>query len=392
MTSSTATPIPSRLVDAVQRHLAAGNLAPDAANLARAVRAETAGVIDDVRMVDLIRGLEQELTGCGPLTDLLADPATTDVVVNAPDDVRVDRGRGWERAGVRFADAPAVSRLARRLAAMAGARLDDAHPYVDGRLPDGTRLHAVLPPLASSGTCLSLRVLRPVRYDLDALGRAGLLPGSCAPTLRAIIDARLAFLVSGGTGSGKTTLLGALLAEVAPSERIVTVEDAEELRPAHPHVVRLVARAANLEGAGAIGMAELVRQALRMRPDRLVVGEVRGAEVIDLLAALSTGHDGGAGTVHANSAHDVPARIAALAVAGGISGAAAHAQLAGAVQVVLHLTRGGGTRRLAEIAVLVEGDDGRVRARSAVVDGEAVDPGGQRLRELLLLRGVTPPW
>jgi pilus assembly protein CpaF len=385
-------PIPSRLVDAVQRWLAADHLPPDAANLARAVRAETTDVIDDARMVDLIRGLEQELTGCGPLTALLADPATTDVVVNAPDDVRVDRGHGWERAAVRFADGQAVSRLARRLAATAGARLDDAHPYVDGRLPDGTRLHAVLPPLASGGTCLSLRVLRPAQYDLAALGRTGLLPGLCLPALRAIIAARLAFLVCGGTGSGKTTLLGALLAEVSAGERIVTVEDAEELRPQHPHVVRLVARAANVEGAGAIGMAELVRQALRMRPDRLVVGEVRGAEVIDLLAALSTGHDGGAGTVHANSAHDVPARITALAVAGGLSAAAAHAQLIGAVQVVLHLTRRGGERRLADIAVLEEGSDGRARTLSAVVDGGLTEPGASRLGRLLRAREVPPPW
>lgn len=392
MTPPEVTVLPAGLVDSVQRRLAAEHVPPEPAILARVVREETAGVIDDARMVDLILGLERELTGCGPLTGLLADPATTDVVVNAPDDVRVDRGRGWQRSEVRFADDAAVARLARRLAAMAGARLDDARPYVDGRLPDGTRLHAVLPPVASGGTCLSLRVLRPARYDLAALAAAGLFPGRSEPVLRAVLAARLAFLVCGGTGSGKTTLLGALLSEVSPDERIVTVEDAEELRPTHPHVVRLVARAANVEGAGAVGLAELVRQALRMRPDRIVVGEVRGAEVSDLLSALSTGHEGGAGTVHANSARDVPARIASLAQAGGMGRAAAHAQLAGAVQVVLYLTRRSGVRRLAEIAVLEPDPDGLVRAVPAIVDGSPTPGGGPLLATLLRERGVRAPW
>lgn len=392
MTAAVEAPLPPGLVDAVQRRLAAHHLAPEPAILADAVRAEAVGVIDDARMVSLIRGLEQELTGCGPLTALLADPATTDVVVNAPDDVQVDRGAGWESAPVRFADDAAVQRLARRLAALAGARLDDAHPYVDGRLPDGTRLHAVLPPVASDGTCLSLRVLRPARYDLAALAAAGLFPGVSEAVLRAMVAARLAFLVCGGTGSGKTTLLGALLSEVSNEERIVTVEDAEELRPAHPHLVRLVARAANVEGIGAIDLAELVRQALRMRPDRLVLGEVRGPEVADLLAALSTGHDGGAGTVHANSARDVPARIAALALVAGLSREAAHAQLAGAVQVVVYLKRRAGVRRVAEIALLEAGGDGWVRAIPVLVDGRPIAGGAEAFGDLLRLRGVEVPW
>ncbi len=392
MTPPSAPLLPPGLVDAVQRRLAAAQLAPEPAVLARVVREETAGVIDDARMVDLILGLERELTGCGPLTALLVDPATTDVVVNGPDDVRVDRGGGWQRADIRFADDAAVGRLARRLAAMAGARLDDARPYVDARLPDGTRLHAVLPPVASGGTCLSLRVLRPAHYDLAALAASGLFPGVTEPAVRAVLAARLAFLVSGGTGSGKTTLLGALLSAVSPDERIVTVEDAEELRPTHPHVVRLVARAANVEGVGAIELAELVRQALRMRPDRIVLGEVRGAEVVSLLSALSTGHDGGGGTVHANGSRDVPARIAALAQVGGLSRAAAHAQLAGAVQVVLHLTRRSGPRRLAEVAVLQQGADGLVSAVPAIADGCPTADGGPLLEVLLRSRGVAVPW
>lgn len=384
--------LPDDLVQRVQQRLAADGSAPDPVALARAVRAESVGVLDDAQMLALIRTLERELSGCGPLTPLLADPATTDVIVNGPDDVRLDRGNGWEPAGVSFADDAAVQRLARRLAGAAGQRLDDAHPFVDGRLPDGTRLHAVLTPVASSGTCLSLRVLRPTRYDLPALERAGLLPGVAPVVVRAILRARLAFLVSGGTGSGKTTLLGALLAGVAPAERIVTVEDAEELHPTHPHVVRLVARSANVEGAGAIPLRELVRQALRMRPDRVVVGEVRGAEVVDLLGALTTGHDGGAGTVHANGARDVPARLAALAALGGMDRPALHAQLAGAIQVVLHLRRSAGARRLAEIAVLSDDGDGLVRAVPAVVDGEPVAPGAGLLAAAIRSRGVEVPW
>lgn len=384
--------LPPDLVQRVRQRLVAERADPQPANLARAVRAEAGGVIDDAQMLTMLRSLGEELTGSGPLTTLLADPATTDVVVNGPADVRVDRGSGWEPAGVTFDDEAAVARLARRLAASAGARLDDAHPYADGQLPDGTRLHAVLPPVAAAGTCLSLRVLRPAAFDLAELNRLGLFPGVALSAIRVILAARLAVLISGGTGSGKTTLLTAMLGAVDPRERIVLVEDAAELRPTHPHVVRLVARAANVEGVGAIGLSELVRQALRMRPDRLVVGEVRGIEVIDLLGALGTGHEGGAGTIHANGAAEVPVRIAALAATGGLGPDAAHAQLAGAVQVVLHLRRDDGRRRVADIAVLIAGPDGRVRVLSAIADGRPTAEGGPLLAKLLAARGLAAPW
>jgi pilus assembly protein CpaF len=235
-------------------------------------------------------------------------------------------------------------------------------------------------------------VLRPVRHDLTALARSGSLPGVTLPVLNAILHARLTFLVSGGTGSGKTTLLSAMLAAVPSDERVVTVEDAEELRPPHPHVVRLVARQANVEGAGTISLRDLVRQALRMRPDRIVVGEVRGAEVVDLLAALNTGHEGGAGTVHANTAGDVPARLEALAVLGGIGRDALHAQLAGAVRVVLHVRRDGAQRVLHEVAVLKRGPDDRVVAASAIVRGRPVQPGADGLAGLLRDRDEPVPW
>lgn len=396
MTTAAGAPVeellPAALIERVQRRLADRGESPDPRALAAALRAESTVLTSDAQMLWLIRQLQRELVGAGPLADLLADPDTTDVVVNGPADVRVDRGAGWEAAPVRFADDAAVQRLARRLATAAGRRLDDAHPHVDARLADGTRLHAVLAPVAASGTCLSLRVLRPARHDLAALAAAGSLPGCVAAVLRAVVDARLAFLVSGGTGSGKTTLLSAMLAAVPDDERVVTVEDAEELRPPHPHLVRLVARPANVEGAGTISLRDLVRQALRMRPDRLVVGEVRGAEVVDLLAALNTGHEGGAGTVHANTAGDVPARLEALAAPAGVGRAALHAQLAGAVQVVLHVRRAGRQRELAEIAVLGRGAGGWVRAEPAVVDGRPVDAGGAGLAALLARHGQARPW
>jgi len=389
---STAITMTDDIVERIQRRLADEHSDPTSSALARALRAESSGLISDAEMLRMIRLLQRELVGPGPLADLLAEPSTTDVVVNSPDDVRVDRGSGWQDTGVRFADEAAVQRLARRLATAAGRRLDDAHPHVDARLADGTRLHAVLAPVSASGTCLSLRVLRPVRHDLAALERSGSLPGVTRAALIAILRARLAFLVSGGTGSGKTTLLSALLAAVPAGERLVTVEDAEELRPPHPHLVRMVARQANVEGAGAISLRELVRQALRMRPDRIVVGEGRGAEVVDLLAALNTGHDGGAGTVHANTAADVPARLEALAALGGIGRDALHAQLAGAVQVILHVSRHPSGRVLQEIAAVTRGPDGRTDVRPAVIGGRTVEPGAGVLARLLGDRGVDAPW
>jgi pilus assembly protein CpaF len=281
------------LVDRVRHRLAADGAAPSPAAVAAAVRAEAGGVVSDLDVLGALRQLQREFVGAGPLEPLLRDPATTDVLVTAPDGVWVERGGRLERTDLRFTDEDAVRRLAQRLALAAGRRLDDAAPYVDARLPDGTRLHAVLPPVAPDGTCLSLRVLRPATHGLDALRAMGTFDAAAERLLRAVVAARLALLVVGGTGSGKTTLLAALLGCVDVGERIVCVEDATELAPAHPHVVRLATRGPNVEGAGAVTLRDLVRQALRMRPDRLVVGEVRGAEVCELLAALNTGHLGG---------------------------------------------------------------------------------------------------
>ncbi|WP_431972693.1 TadA family conjugal transfer-associated ATPase [Nocardia sp. bgisy134] len=388
--------VTAELLDRVRERLAGEPGDPDPAAVAAAIRAEAGGVLGDTDLLRALRLLQTEMTGAGVLEPLLHDPRVADVLVTAPDAVWIDRGHGLERTPVTFPDEAAVRRLAQRLALAAGRRLDDAQPWVDGRLAGteaalgdsfGVRLHAVLAPIAQGGTCLSLRVLRPATQGLGALAAAGAVPPDAKTLLERVIRARLAFLVVGGTGAGKTTLLSALLAEVDARERIVCVEDAAELAPPHPHVVRLVARTANVEGVGAVTVRDLVRQALRMRPDRIVVGEVRGAEVVDLLTALNTGHDGGAGTVHANSPREVPARLEALAALGGMDSAALHSQLAAAVQVVLHVhRRADGSRGLREIGVLDRDASGRVRIVAAWRADDAPIPGAAGLAALLAER------
>jgi pilus assembly protein CpaF len=349
------------LVDRVRHRLADGGRDPG--GLAEAVRAASGAIVDDTVFDRLRREVTAELRGAGPLEVLLELAGVTDVLVNGPDQVWFDRGAGMERATVAFASDDEVRRLAQRLAACAGRRLDDALPYVDAVLPDGTRLHALLPPIVEN-TCVSLRVLARRPLDLAALVSRGAMPDEVAGLLRELIRARVSFVVSGGTGTGKTTLLGALLGTAEPDERLLVIEDARELVVAHPHVVRLVTRGANVEGAGGVGLRELVRQALRMRPDRLVVGEFRGAEVVDLLVALNTGHDGSAATLHANSAADVPARFAALGALAGLPAPAVTSLVSSAIRVVVHLRRGrDGRRRVAEVAALVRaGDDLVVRS------------------------------
>jgi pilus assembly protein CpaF len=383
------------LIERVRERLAgeAGPLGP--AVVAAAIRAESGGMLGDTEVLANLRVLQTELTGAGILDPLLYADGTTDVLVTAPDAVWVDDGAGLRRTEIRFSDEAAVRRLAQRLALAAGRRLDDAQPWVDGELTGigaggfAVRLHAVLPPVAVAGTCISLRVLRPASQELAALIAAGAIEPAAAALVTDIIDARLAFLVSGGTGAGKTTLLAAMLGAVPPTERIVCVEDAAELAPRHPHLVKLVARCANVEGVGEVPVRQLVRQALRMRPDRIVVGEVRGAEVVDLLAALNTGHDGGAGTVHANNPGEVPARLEALGALGGLDRAALHSQLAAAVQVLLHVERDrAGSRRLTEIAALQD-DQGQVRAVTVWHANRGMTDAAPQLQRLLRSRMPT---
>ena len=363
----------AELVEEVRERLArdSGEVTPH--RVAEALRA-SGRPVGDATVLAVHEALRRDVVGAGPLEPLLRTPDVTDVLVNGCEQVYVDRGHGLERVDVSFPNDESVRRLAQRLAASGGRRLDDATPHVDVRLRDGTRFHAVLAPLARPGTVLSLRVPHQRVLSLDDLVAAGTVTEHGARVLRLVIARRLAFLVSGGTGSGKTTLLNTLLSEVSDTQRLVLVEDASELRPDHPHVVGLEARPPNIEGAGEVTLRTLVRQALRMRPDRLVVGEVRGAEVVELLAALNTGHEGGCGTVHANSARDVPARIEALALAAGLSREAAHSQFLAGVDAVLHLGRDvDGRRVLREVAVPRRRPDGL-----ADMDTAVAFPGGGR--------------
>jgi pilus assembly protein CpaF len=358
------------------------------ADVASAMRAEGLAVSDSA-VLDAMESLRRHSVGAGPLEPLLREPGVTDVLVNGPDQVFIDRGAGLELTGVRFLSDSDVRRLGQRLAASVGRRLDDAAPFVDARLADGTRVHAVLSCLASPGTCISLRVPAQRSFSIEDCVTSGSLTPGAAHLLSRMIKAKLAFLISGGTGSGKTTLLAALLALVPPNERILIVEDSRELAPDHPHVVRIEGRPANTELAGAISLTDLVRQSLRMRPDRLVVGEVRGAEICDLLTAMNTGHEGGCGTVHANSPADVPARLEALASLGGLPRAALHAQLASALDAVIHITRdAAGPRRVAEISIFVRDSTGGLVSSECAVeflaDGRTVlGPGSRQLERML---------
>ncbi len=381
------TAVNADLLERVRHSLADEGTDPTPTHVAAAVRAEGA-LLGHGDILELVDALRRDTYGAGPLDALLRQPRVTDIIVNGPQAVYIDRGCGLERTPVTFDDDRDVRRLAQRLAAAGGRRLDDASPFVDVRLQDGTRFHAVLSPIARPGTALSLRVPARRTFALEELQACGTLTEVGAPLLRDLVRARAAFLVTGGTGSGKTTLLATMLSLVDARERIVIVEDSSELRPDHPHVVGLEGRPENVEKAGAVTVRDLVRQAMRMRPDRLVVGEVRGAEVVDLLAALNTGHEGGCGTLHANSAADVPARIEALGVAAGLSREAVHSQLASAVRVVVHVVRPAqGARFVSEVAVLEVDDSGLVVARPAVSfrpDGTASTGAGVEALERLL--------
>jgi pilus assembly protein CpaF len=391
-TSSGSASSTAGLTDRVrQRFAVEGHDATPAAVVSAVRREASSAVLGDTAVLRLADQVHHQLVGAGPLAPLLADPTVTDVLVNGVE-VWVDRGAGLHRVAVRIDNPDEVRRLAQRLAAGCGRRLDDGRPYVDARLPDGTRLHAVLPPVATSGPYLSLRTFRQRPFSLPDLVAHGTVAPTVAPVLAAVVAARLAYLVVGGTGSGKTTLLGTLLGLVPATERIVLVEDAAELRPLHPHDVALQARTANVEGAGVVNLTDLVRQALRMRPDRLIVGEFRGAEIVDLLGALNTGHDGGAGTLHANAPTDVPARLEALGMLGGLPRAALHAQVLAALQVVLQVRRTDRGRVLESVGVLVPaGPDRLVTVVSAWQRGHGAGPGAPALARLIADRDVAVP-
>lgn len=305
-----------------------------------------------------------------PLAEYLDAADVTDLFINGGAGLFVDRGAGPVAEPGWRATEQEVRALAVDLIGAGGRHIDDASPCVDVRLEGGMRVHAVLPPVSAEGTLISLRVPRLSRSGLGDLQQAGMFGPSMRATIDGVVAGRQNFLITGAAGAGKTTLLAALLSAAPARDRIVTIEDVAELRLDHPHHVRLEARQPNLEGAGAIGLARLVREALRMRPDRLVVGECRGEEVRELLSALNTGHDGGAGTVHANSLYDVPARLEALGALAGLHDTALARQVASAIDRVIHVERSGdGVRRIAATGRPVIGARGRLEIEETACAG-----------------------
>ena len=353
------------------------------ARIARAIR-DTGRVLGAVGSIRAVQHIKAELTGLGPLEPLLPTADLSDVYVNGHQRVFVETHGGIERLESPFRTEADVRALAVRLVTAAGRRLDEANPCVDVQTANGMRVHAVIPPVSTGGTLLSIRFRAPQRLSLAELVTRGSIHPFMADVVCSAMNAGANIMISGATGSGKTTVLSALLSQCHPSERLVLIEDAAELDPDHPHVVGMQARHDNVEGSGAVDLTELVRQALRMRPDRLVVGECRGAEVRELLTALNTGH-AGAGTVHANSAHAVPARLAALGSLAGMSREAVDLQAASALDLVAHVSRGPNGRRLETLCTL-DMAQGHLTTRTALSwdSGEPVrGPGWPQLAELL---------
>jgi pilus assembly protein CpaF len=344
----------TRLVE--RRRVAAAAGRAGEGDLAAAVRElveEDAALLGAGDREALAARMIRDSVGLGPLEVLLADPGVEEVMVNGPGLVYVERGGRIEATEVVFADEEELRNAIERILAPLGRRVDELSPMVDARLGDGSRVNVVIPPLAIDGPALSIRRFGARRPDPDELVALGTLTAEQKERLRAAVGARRSILVSGGTGSGKTTLLNALSGFISPGERVVTIEDAAELRLRQPHVVRLESRPAGVEGRGEVTIRDLLRNALRMRPDRIVIGEVRGAEALDLLTALNTGHDGALSTVHANSPADALNRLETLALMAGVGlpHAAVAEQVRRGIDIVVHLRRrADGSRAVSEIA------------------------------------------
>lgn len=364
---------------AAQVDLDAGRIAKVRQQLAKGLGLSESVANADPTMVSAANLLELRkrarlgLEGAGnDIQPLLDDPSVTDVLINGYEGVWVDKGNGIVSVNVPMAEFSEVNvrRIAVRLAAACGQRLDDACPIADGTLPDGTRLNAVLPPLATNGALISLRTRKKQTFSLADLVRLKMVDSRLLPLMDALVNRKANVLVSGSTGAGKTTFLSAILGEVPSNERILCLEENVELAPSHPHVVHLTVRKPNVQNIGGVDISDLVRTAMRMRPDRLVLGECRGAEVRDVLAALNTGHEGGWATIHANSAMDVPVRLVALGALAKMPEATVAAQAAAAIDAIIHVTRTAKGRQLKHIAVL-ERSDTRLRAKAALaLEGE----------------------
>jgi pilus assembly protein CpaF len=343
-----------RLVERRRAEAAAGRAAGE--DLTEAVRTlvdDEAAILPTGIRNDVAERILRDTVGLGPLEELLADPSVEEVMVNGPDRVYVERGGRIELTGVSFAGGGILRDTIERILAPLGRRVDELSPMVDARLADGSRVNVVIPPLSVEGPAISIRRFASVRPGPRELVALGTLPGELMDRLAVAVGQRLSVLVSGGTGSGKTTLLNALSSFIGSGERVITIEDAAELQLRQDHVVRLESRPSSVEGRGEVTIRDLVRNALRMRPDRIVIGEVRGPEALDLLTALNTGHDGALSTVHANSPGDALRRLETLALMAGIGlpHSAIREQVARGIDVVIHLDRGAdGARRVVEVA------------------------------------------
>ena len=316
-----------------------------------AIVAAEAALLSDARREQVADRVLRETIGLGPLEELLRDPEVEEVLVNGYEEVWAERRGVLERAEIGFADEEALRDVIERVLGPIGRRVDELSPMADGRLPDGSRVNVVIPPLSVDGPAMSIRRFTGIRPDPDELFARGSFDPELRDLLAAAVRSRRNLIVSGGTGSGKTTVLNALSTFIAPGERVITIEDAAELKLEQPHVVRLESRPAGIEGAGEVTIRDLVRNALRMRPDRIVIGEVRGPEAMDLLVALNTGHRGALSTVHANSSADALRRLETLAMMAGLGvpHEVVAEQLANAVELVLHLERAGVERRAVEL-------------------------------------------
>jgi pilus assembly protein CpaF len=346
----------ARLIEARREAAAAGASAGgELAEQVRALVEREAALLGDADREVLVARVLRDTIGLGPLEDLLADPAVEEVMVNGPERVYVERCGRIEAVEAGFADEEELRNAIERILAPLGRRIDELSPMIDARLADGSRVNAVIPPLAIDGPVLSIRRFGASRPGPRELVELGTLSETQLAQLERAVAARYSILISGGTGSGKTTLLNALSGFVAPSERLVTIEDAAELRLQRRHVVRLESRPAGVEGRGEVTIRDLLRNALRMRPDRIVIGEVRGAEALDLLTALNTGHRGALSTVHANSPADALTRLETLALMAGLGlpHEAVAAQVRRGIDLVVQLERQpDGARRVTEIADL----------------------------------------
>jgi pilus assembly protein CpaF len=320
-----------------------------------------AAVLSEPRRARIRELIMRDTVGLGPLEQLLADPAVTEVMVNGPDEVYVERGGRIQPTEVRFPSERALRDAIERILAPLGRRVDELSPMADARLADGSRVNVVIPPLSVDGPALSIRRFTGARPGPDELVAWGTITAELRELLAAAVRARRSILISGGTGSGKTTLLNALSAYVGSEERVITIEDAAELRLRQPHVVRLESRPASVEGRGEVTIRDLLQNALRMRPDRIVIGEVRGREALDLLTALNTGHDGALSTLHANSPADAMRRLETLALMAGVglSHEAIREQVRRGIELVVHLARSPrGERRVVEVGEVVRAAGG----------------------------------